>query len=177
MTTTVISTVTNGVGNISFTGGGSAAIGEVGFVGNTATSGFLNITAGTNMGTYTLSPGSGNNTVFLWDGLVYPTSDPFLDPDGLLFTNDSVEINLYGNGPGSYTLVGVGTTNSNVGPLVTNGVATLAVCSQMITRTWDYRPLRQQQHVQPDRHRGLHQSAGAELREQQDGAVRHGVEF
>jgi len=133
VTTTVVSTVTNGVGHITFTGGGSAANGEVVFVGNTATSGFLDITAGTNMGTYTLSPGSGSNTLFVWDGLIFPTSNPFLDLDGLFFTNSGVEINLYGNGPGSYTLVGAPPAFE---PLVTNGVATLAACSQMITRTW-----------------------------------------
>jgi uncharacterized repeat protein (TIGR03803 family) len=131
--TTAVSTVTNGVGHITFTGGGSAANGVVDFVGNTATSGFLDITAGTNMGTYTLSPGSGSNTLFVWDGLIFPTSNPFLDLDGLFFTNSGVEINLYGNGPGSYSLVGAPPTFE---PLVTNGVATLAVCSQMITRTW-----------------------------------------
>jgi hypothetical protein len=127
------SDVTNGVAYINFTGGGSAANGAVNFVGSTAISGYLNITAGSNMGTYTLLPGSGSNTLFVWDGLIFPTSNPFLDLGGLLFTNSGVEINLFGNGPGSYTLAGAPPTYA---PLVTNGVATLAVCPQMITRTW-----------------------------------------
>src|ERR1035438_9880648 len=89
-----------------------------------------------NMGTYTLSPGPGTNAGFIWDGLIFPPSDPFVDVDGLLFTNSGVEINLYGNGPGSYTLAGAPTNFAYYAPLVTNGVATLAVCPQMITRTW-----------------------------------------
>jgi streptogramin lyase len=136
VTISVLSTVTNGVGHITFTGGGSAVNGVVDFVSNTATSGFLDITAGTNMGTYTLSPGSGSNIAFLWDGLIFPTSDPFLDAGGLLFTNSGVELNLFGNGPASYSLVGVPTNYAYAAPLVTNGVATLAVCSQTITWTW-----------------------------------------
>ena len=131
--TTVLSTVTNGLGHITFTGGDSAANGVVDFVGNTATSGFLNITAGTKLVTYTLSPGSGSDTFFIWDGLIFPTSSPFLDVNGLLFTNSGVEINLYGNGPGSYTL---DVAPPAYEPQVTNGVATLAVCPHMITRTW-----------------------------------------
>ena len=136
VTIAIIGTVTNGVAHISFTGGGSAAIGVVDFVGNIAASGFFDITAGTNMGTYALSPGSGSNTVFVWDGLIFPTSNPFLDLGGLLFTNSGVEINLWGNGPGSYTLAGAFTNNPNYAPLVTNGVATIAVFSQIIIRTW-----------------------------------------
>jgi hypothetical protein len=136
VTPVILSTVTNGVGHITFTGGGSAANGEVVFVSNTATSGFLAVTAGTNMGTYTLSPGGGSNANFFWDGLIFPTSDPFVDDSGLLFTGGGVEINLYGNGPGSYSLVGAPTNNPNYAPLVTNGVATITVYSQMITRTW-----------------------------------------
>jgi hypothetical protein len=136
LTIAILSTATNGVAQITFAGGGSAANGQVVFVGNTATSGYLDITAGTNMGTYTLSPGPGTNAGFGWDGLIFPASDPFIDVDGLLFTNSGVEINLYGNGPGSYTLTGAPTNFAYYAPFVTNGVATLAVCPQTITRTW-----------------------------------------
>jgi hypothetical protein len=132
----VTGTVTNGVAQITFTGGGSAANGQVVFVGNTATSGYLDITAGTNTGTYTLSPGSGTNAGFLWDGLIFPASDPFIDVDGLLFTNSGHALNLFGNGPGSYSLIGAPSNLAYYAPLVTNGVATLAVCPQTITRTW-----------------------------------------
>jgi hypothetical protein len=136
VTGTVTGTVTNGVALITFTGGGTTANGVVDFVGNTATGGYLDITAGTNMGTYALSPGSGTNAGFGWDGLIFPGSDPFIDVDGLLFSNSGVEMNLYGNGPGSYTLAGAPTNFAYYAPLVTNGVATLAVCPQTITRTW-----------------------------------------
>src|ERR1035441_5977209 len=136
LTISVLSTVTNGVAQITFTGGGSAANGQVVFVGNTATSGYLDITAGTNTGTYTLSPGSGTNAGFGWDGLIFPASDPFFDVAGLLFTNSGLVLNLFGNGPGSYSLAGAPTNLAYYAPLVTNGVATLAVCPQTITRTW-----------------------------------------
>jgi formylglycine-generating enzyme required for sulfatase activity len=136
LTISVLSTLANGVAQITFTGGGSAANGQVFFVGNTATSGFLDITTGTNMGTYTLSPGSGTNAGFLWDGLIFPASDPFIDVDGLLFTNSGHALNLFGNGPGSYSLIGAPTNLAYYAPFVTNGVATLAVCPQVITRTW-----------------------------------------
>ena len=136
LTISVLSTATNGVAQITFTGGGSAANGQVVFVGNTATSGYLDITAGTNMGTYTLSPGSGTNAGFGWDGLIFPASDPFVDVDGLLFTNSGLALNLFGNGPGSYSLAGAPTNLAYYAPLVTNGVATLAVCPQTIIRTW-----------------------------------------
>ena len=134
VTVAVTGTVTNGVANITFTGGGTAANGVVDFSGDTAISGYLDITAGTNAGSYTLSPGAGTNTYFNWDNLVFPTSDPFLDSTGgLLFTNSGLEINFWGNGPGSYSLLGA---PPKYGPYVTNGVATIAVSSQTITRTW-----------------------------------------
>ena len=134
VTVAVTGTVTNGVANITFTGGGSAANGTVSFVGDTAVSGYLDITAGTNAGTYTLSPGAGTNTLFVWDNLISPGSNPFVDSTGgLLFTNSGLEINLYANGPGSYSLLGAPPAYE---PEATNGAATLAVSSQTITRTW-----------------------------------------
>ena len=132
-TLVVLSTVTNGVGHITFTGGGSTADGVINIAGGAAISGYLNITAGSKVGTYTLSPGSGSDLLFAWDGLVYPGSDPFLDSSGLLFTGGGSEINLWGNGPGSYTLAGAPPSYS---PNVTNGIATLSLCPQVITRTW-----------------------------------------
>jgi len=133
VTVAVTGAATNGVANITFTGGGTAATGEVAFAGNTAISGYLDITAGTNAGSYTLSPGAGTNTLFAWDGLILPASNPFLDSNGLLFTNGGLEINFWGNGPGSYSLLGA---PPKYGPNVTNGVATIAVSSQTVTRTW-----------------------------------------
>jgi hypothetical protein len=133
VTIAVAGTVTNGVGQITFTGGGSTANGEVDFAGNTATGGYLDITAGTNVGIYFLSPGSGSNVLFTWDSMIFPTSNPFLDVSGLLFTNSNVQINLWGNGPGSYSLYGAPPAYN---PLVTNGLATITVDPQMITQTW-----------------------------------------
>jgi hypothetical protein len=130
----VAGTVTNGgVCLINFIGGGSAAVGVINFAGNTAISGYLDITAGSKVGTYPLSPGSGSDVYFNWDGMIFPASDPFVDIGGLLFTGGGFEINLFGNGPGSYSLAGAPPAFA---PSVTNGVATMAVCPQTITRTW-----------------------------------------
>ena len=76
----------------------------------TAISGTLNITASTTagaVGSYLLLPGSGTSPAgaFIFDSLMFYQVDPFLDIDGLLFTNaDRDEVNLWGNGPGNYSL-------------------------------------------------------------------------
>jgi hypothetical protein len=134
VTVTTMDTVTNsGVCLINFIGGGSAAVGVINFVGNTATSGYLDITDGSKVGTYPLLPGLGSDGYFSWNGMIFPATDPFVDSFGLLFTGSGLEINLFGNGPGSYSLAGAPPAYA---PSVTNGVATIAVCPQTITRTW-----------------------------------------
>ena len=135
VTPAILSTVTNGTGHIVFTGGGSTADGVISIFGGAAVSGYLNITAGSKVGTYALSPGAGSDTSFVWDGLVFAGADPFLDNSGLLFTGGGSEINLWANGPGSYSLAGA---PPNFSPSVTNGIATMSLCPQIITRTWLY---------------------------------------
>jgi hypothetical protein len=76
-----------------------------------ATDGTLTVTAGNDIGTYSLYPGGPGQTLspmgsFYYDNLLfpfYPTTDPPLDIDGLLFTSPSVEINIWGNGAGNYS--------------------------------------------------------------------------
>ena len=76
----------------------------------TAISGTLNITASTTpsaVGNYSLLPESGisPNGVFSWDSLMTYPGDPYLDTGGLLFsTGGNHEVNLWGNGPGNYSL-------------------------------------------------------------------------
>jgi hypothetical protein len=132
VTVTSTGTVTNGVALITFIGGGTTADAVVDFAGNTATGGYLTITAGSQMGTYPLLPGTGSSTLFEWDNLIFPSANPFLDKYGLFFTGNGSEFNLYGYA-GSYTLAGAPPTYS---PYVTNGAATITVCPQVITRTW-----------------------------------------
>ncbi len=98
-------TVTNGTGHIIFNGGGSTATAEINFSGNTAISGSLDITGGAKVGSYTLAPGSGSDTYFAWDSLVFPGSRSFVDATGLLFTGGGSEINLFANGSGGFSVL------------------------------------------------------------------------
>jgi hypothetical protein len=76
-----------------------------------ANSGNLTVTGGSDIGTYTLYPGGPGQTLspmggFNYDNLLYPfypTLNPPLDDDGLLFTNPGVEINIWGNSPDNYS--------------------------------------------------------------------------
>ncbi len=110
--------------DITFTGGSSAANGQINVVGGMATSGYLDITAGANQGTYSLvsltsplitggtpsvpSVRFTDGTDLIFDNVVNVGSDPFLDGNGLVFANDNlIGFNLWGNSPGSYTLFDV----------------------------------------------------------------------
>ena len=141
VTTSILSTVTNGYYQITFNGGGSAAHGEIYVVDGAAVSGTLDVTAGDKMGRYTLLPGSGSiDAFFWWDNLVYPDSNPFVNWDGLMFTSDGTlngyKINLYGLGLGNYGFAGGSTEDQPFDPDV-NGVATIAAePPQWVTRTW-----------------------------------------
>jgi hypothetical protein len=73
-----------------------------------ATSGTLTVTAGLDAGSYSIVPGGPSQTTsslgaFFYDNLVIPASDPALDMNGLLFSNGSKEINIWGNSPGNYS--------------------------------------------------------------------------
>jgi hypothetical protein len=73
-----------------------------------ATSGTLTVTAGLDVGIYSIVPGGPATTTsplgaFLYDNLVIPGSDPALDTGGLLFSGGGKEINIWGNSPGNYS--------------------------------------------------------------------------
>jgi hypothetical protein len=115
--------------NLTYTdGGANVASGKIDVVGGVALQGYLDVTAGTATGDWTLSPGNGSDGSFIWDNEVFPGSDPFLDTGGLLFTGQTgtadanYEINLWGNGPGNYSFWG--NVGGNWSPEST-GVATL----------------------------------------------------
>jgi len=82
--------------NFTFTGGSSAANGQLDVNGGVATGGFLDVTAGTGIGTYSLFTWNGggvssvrvNGTDLIVDNLVSPGSTPFLDVYGLAFVNN-----------------------------------------------------------------------------------------
>lgn len=92
----------------SDTGSGSLSATDLGGGQFLATSGTLTVTGGADAGTYTLLAGGPGATTspsgaFLFNDVIYPSSDPTLDVDGLLFTGGGLEINIFGNGPGSYS--------------------------------------------------------------------------
>jgi len=133
-----------GLYDLTFTGNNSAGTGVIDVESGLAVSGFLDVSAGVNQGTYNLvgvtSPlingvgltlvlPSGNET---FDDVVNVGSDPFLTSDGLEFANnDSVGFNLWGNGPGSYTLfdASAGVYDGD------NGVATLTPVPECLWTT------------------------------------------
>jgi len=72
-----------------------------------ATAGTLNVTAGPDIGNYPLYPG-GPATVgspsgyFNYNNVLYPSLDPGIDNEGLLFIGSGLEINIFSNGPDDY---------------------------------------------------------------------------
>jgi len=72
-----------------------------------ATAGTLTVTAGQDVGSYQLYPGGPATTsspsgFFTYDDLLYPSVDPEIDLQGLLFIGSGLEINIFGNGADSY---------------------------------------------------------------------------
>jgi hypothetical protein len=73
-----------------------------------ATTGTVTITAGADQGTFPLYPGGPGVTVsplsaFDYNDVLYWTSNPPLDVDGLLFTPPGKEINIWGNSTNNYS--------------------------------------------------------------------------
>jgi hypothetical protein len=92
-----------------------------------ATAGTLTVTGGQDVGTYALYPGGPAQTtspsgVFLYDNLLYPSIDPVINNNGPLFTGNSLEINIFSNGPDSYQFYD-STRYNNVGEPFTLNVA------------------------------------------------------
>jgi len=72
-----------------------------------ATSGNMTVTGGSDVGTYTLIPGGPGTTTsplgsFLYNNVIYPSANPALDIDGLLFGDITKEINVWGTGTNTY---------------------------------------------------------------------------
>jgi hypothetical protein len=79
-----------------------------------ATAGSITVTGTLDVGTFPLYPATypfpngqydiSPNGAFYYDNLVYPSSNPTLDEDGLLFDNGGgLETNIWGNSPGNYS--------------------------------------------------------------------------
>lgn len=71
-----------------------------------ATAGNLTVTGGQDVGTYPLFPGGPAVTLspsgfFNYDNVLYPSIDPSIDNDGLLFLGNGLEINIFSN-PGNF---------------------------------------------------------------------------
>ncbi|HEY3975105.1 MAG TPA: hypothetical protein VGM18_19015 [Candidatus Sulfotelmatobacter sp.] len=72
------------------------------------TAGTLNVTGGSDIGSYTLHPGGPGVTVspagaFDYDDLFFPAANPTLDGYGLLFTGGGTEVNIWGNSASNYS--------------------------------------------------------------------------
>jgi hypothetical protein len=106
--------------DFTFTIGPDTGYGSLGatYIGSgefLAAAGNLTVTGGEFIGSYPLFPGGPGTTIspsgfFDYNNILYPSSNPVLDIDGLLFTEGVhgspgyLEINIWGNSsPGSYT--------------------------------------------------------------------------
>jgi hypothetical protein len=131
--------------DITFSGGGTSASGQIDVVGGFATSGSFVITSAANGFTpvsYALAPNStlapnpnvagtfySPSTFFTVDNVVTASGNPFLDINGLLFiSSGGIEVNLWGNGPSDYTLYDNTGAQAHV-----NGTATLTAVPEAST--------------------------------------------
>jgi hypothetical protein len=85
--------------------GPTIANGQIDVISGVAVSGFLDVTGGAGLGSYTLQAGSGSDGSFNWDSAVAVGSNPFLGNAGLLFVGSGVEVNMYTDSNG-YNLWG-----------------------------------------------------------------------
>lgn len=139
--------------DIAFTGGSSAANGQIDVVGGIATAGYLDVTAGANQGTYNLvsltsllitggtpsvpSIRFTDGTDEIFDNAVNVNSDPFLTGNGLEFANDHlIGFNLWGNSPGSYTLFDVSGPPDTQVYFSDNGTATITPVPEPASATF-----------------------------------------
>ena len=113
----------DGLYNITFTdaGANNVGFGQIDVESGFAVSGYFDVTAGLAAGNYFLYTAGGTATYpatlpspsgkFIYDNAVYltsnpqfPTTNPYVDSGGLLFTDVSNnEVNLWGNADGTYT--------------------------------------------------------------------------
>ena len=100
-----------------------------------ATAGTLDVTGGSNLGTYSLYPGGPAITLspagaFQIDNLVFPAQDPPVDFYGLLFLGGGLEVNLWGNSLDNYSFYVYDTGSASYITTVTsNGTVTPTVSS------------------------------------------------
>jgi len=113
------------------TGHGSLNTTDLGNDQFLATGGGLTVTGGADVGTYPLVPGGPGVTTsplgaFDYDNVLFVSTDPPLDVDGLLFNAPGLEINIWGNSPGNYSYYDY--SGGNYGTQLTeNGTFTLSV--------------------------------------------------
>jgi hypothetical protein len=85
-----------------------------------ATSGTLHVTAGADVGTYSLFAGgpaeftSPSGAFIANDVVYYPGANPVLDTFGLLFAGNGMEINIFGDAPGEYSFISWNGSSYNV---------------------------------------------------------------
>jgi hypothetical protein len=93
------------------TGYGSLVVTDIGDGEFLATAGTLTVTGGNDsgldIGQYLLYPGgpsqSTSPTGYFWyDNIIFPSENPWIDNNGLLFTGNGYELNIFSNGPDSY---------------------------------------------------------------------------
>src|ERR1022692_1900511 len=128
--------------DITFSGSGYSANGQIDVSGGLATSGYLTVTVGNDLGTYDLVTGGSSiritdGTDLIYDNLVNPGNNPFLDINGLAFVSAAVDIhghplvgfNLWGNGTDNYSLFDVSPGVYNTA----NGAATITAVPEATT--------------------------------------------
>jgi hypothetical protein len=131
-----------GLYDVSFSGGGSVANGQIDVESGVAVSGYLDVTAGAAQGTYSLYTWSGGGissvrvtggTDLIVDNIVNAGANPFLDVYGMAFVNsghtEGIDFSInYGT---TYNLAGFGSLGYGVPNA--NGSATITAVPEPTT--------------------------------------------
>jgi hypothetical protein len=124
----------------AFTIGTEAGLGSLNLISQgagtyLATAGTVTVTGTQDIGTYPLIPGGPARTTspnggFYYDDLVFPSVNPPLDGDALVFDNGGgLELNIWGNSTNNYSFyTGTGSGNYPI-QITTNGTFTVSVDS------------------------------------------------
>jgi hypothetical protein len=112
----------------------------------TAISGSFLWTSGSYLGNYTLLPNPDapgvttahgqhypDGTDLIYDNQLFPTSNPVLNGNGLVFESIAYALNLWGNGPDNYTLFLVGHDHPQYGPQYNGGVFSITAVPEPST--------------------------------------------
>jgi len=117
------------------TGSGSLNLTSQGAGEYLATAGTVTVTGTQDIGTYPLYPGGPTKTTspngaFYYDNLAFPSSNPTLDGDGLLFNNGGgLELNIWGNSAGNYSFYTGSAAGTYPIDITANGSFTFNVAS------------------------------------------------